>query len=289
MLSDDDKKKFQKMLDDGMTLPLAKERIKELSAQIASAQCTKNKLAALEPLIEFQASCDIAMQLNHNDQPRAHNIVEAARLKKIIITDNEFKTISPDDIDLVVGKAQKFLVSTDFAALIDDDIYNDSDFMLPYQHCIFEFVINDRPMVNICFDVDGIKNCIALVKTNDYWWLVTEEGKDINYCNYMWMQIKALCIAIESGITDNEIVSAPRRINESREKKGKQKISDYHVVSLGKRFYARSASHSGDAMYRQRLHFRRGHWRHYEDTKVWIKWCLAGDPSLGFINKHYCA
>lgn len=35
------------------------------------------------------------------------------------------------------------------------------------------------------------------------------------------------------------------------------------------------------------MHFRRGHWRHYQDHRTWIKWCLVGDPDLGFVDKHY--
>jgi hypothetical protein len=31
----------------------------------------------------------------------------------------------------------------------------------------------------------------------------------------------------------------------------------------------------------------RGHWRHYERHKTWIKWTLVGDPDLGFVDKHY--
>jgi hypothetical protein len=38
---------------------------------------------------------------------------------------------------------------------------------------------------------------------------------------------------------------------------------------------------------KKRLHFRRGHWRHYETHKTWIKWMLVGDPDLGFIEKQY--
>ena len=36
-----------------------------------------------------------------------------------------------------------------------------------------------------------------------------------------------------------------------------------------------------------RLHFRRGHWRHYEDHKTWIRWQMVGNPDLGFVEKQY--
>lgn len=35
------------------------------------------------------------------------------------------------------------------------------------------------------------------------------------------------------------------------------------------------------------MHFVRGHWRHYEVSKTWIRWHLRGDPDLGFIDKEY--
>jgi hypothetical protein len=36
-----------------------------------------------------------------------------------------------------------------------------------------------------------------------------------------------------------------------------------------------------------RLHFRRGHYRHYPNHKLWIRWCLVGNPDLGFIDADY--
>lgn len=59
------------------------------------------------------------------------------------------------------------------------------------------------------------------------------------------------------------------------------------IVDLARRHrIANPAEPSGNGS-RKRLHFRRGHWRHYESMKTWIRWCLAGDPDLGFIDKHY--
>jgi hypothetical protein len=38
---------------------------------------------------------------------------------------------------------------------------------------------------------------------------------------------------------------------------------------------------------KRRLHFRRGHFRHFDGWKTWVNWCLVGDPDLGFVDKHY--
>jgi hypothetical protein len=43
----------------------------------------------------------------------------------------------------------------------------------------------------------------------------------------------------------------------------------------------------GEKRHSPRLHFRRGHHRHYENYKLWIKWQLVGNPDIGFIDKDY--
>lgn len=74
-------------------------------------------------------------------------------------------------------------------------------------------------------------------------------------------------------------------------RQGKMPLYDYHVVSLAarKRYAARLPEPGDQDVERRhvRLHFVRGHWRHYENHKVFIKWHMRGDPDLGFIDKEY--
>lgn len=61
----------------------------------------------------------------------------------------------------------------------------------------------------------------------------------------------------------------------------------HHVISLANRRNRPAALGGDGSSRRRRLHFRRGHWRHFETHKTWIKWMLVGDPDLGFVEKEY--
>lgn len=102
-------------------------------------------------------------------------------------------------------------------------------------------------------------------------------------------QVRAACIALDAEIARTDVVRAPHRLNQARVKRGKLPAFDYHVLSLANR--SRPTKFENDdpdhEKIKRRLHFRRGHWRHYLNHKAWIRWTLVGDPDLGFIDKHY--
>lgn len=104
-------------------------------------------------------------------------------------------------------------------------------------------------------------------------------------------QVRAVCISLEAEVAVTEVVRADHKLNHAREKRGKLPILDYHVVTLAhrRRTLPRAADLDPNREYtRKRLHLRRGHWRHYDgDFRTWIKWCLVGDPELGFVDKEY--
>jgi hypothetical protein len=102
--------------------------------------------------------------------------------------------------------------------------------------------------------------------------------------------IKAACISLEAKVAEIEVVRAPHKLNAARERRGKLPISDYHIINLARRQQVEPLplEHKLEAHPRSpRLHFRRGHWRHFVNHKTWINWTLVGDPDLGFIDKHY--
>ncbi len=72
--------------------------------------------------------------------------------------------------------------------------------------------------------------------------------------------------------------------NFNRRRKAIQEIKILRIEPLER--YLESLAAKGGSR-RTRLHVVRGHWRHYEEHKTWIKWHLRGDPDLGFIQKHY--
>lgn len=105
-------------------------------------------------------------------------------------------------------------------------------------------------------------------------------------------QIRAISIALEARVAEKEIVRAPFKLNRKREQGGKLPIYDHHVVNLSRRGPRglprdRDLIPNEDKRRAPRLHFRRGHWRHYATHKTRIAWMLVGNHDLGFIDKEY--
>ena len=101
-------------------------------------------------------------------------------------------------------------------------------------------------------------------------------------------QIRAISIALDSEVAIKTLVRAPHKLNIEREKDGKPALLDYNVVMLNGSNRANYRPYRGAGTHRSpRLHFRRGHWRHYLEHKTWVRWTLVGNPELGFIDKEY--
>jgi hypothetical protein len=86
-----------------------------------------------------------------------------------------------------------------------------------------------------------------------------------------------------------DVIRAPHKLNAARERRGDVPMLDYTTINLARRRERpEPLSENGDESRQSvRLHFRRGHWRHFETHKTWIKWTLVGNPDLGFVEKHY--
>ena len=100
--------------------------------------------------------------------------------------------------------------------------------------------------------------------------------------------IKALCVALDAEVAVRNVVRASEKVNRRREQEGREPFYSYHVVSLNRRYRIGNRSPGGGLVQgKKRLHFRRGHWRHYAEFKTWVRWTLVGNPELGFIDKEY--
>lgn len=188
---------------------------------------------------------------------------------------------------------QVFLVEHDWsAAFTKATDFDEGEFPMPFANCAFEFMVSGRRVLclaaesrlAIVSDVgDGFWCCSA-------WTTLEHLDTSVQY-RVIAKNVRALCIALDAEIVVSQVVRAPHRLNISREKQGKLPINDYHVINLAKRSRVDVLPSTGEheAKWHPRLHFRRGHWRHYENHKTWIKWMLIGDPDLGFIDKEYRA
>lgn len=177
-----------------------------------------------------------------------------------------------------------FVVENDWRSILGDDV-SEGDFQLPFEKCAFEYRYSGLSFIVFCEQTEGgpVKGSVFCETKNDGWlWLgpITDT---------MWEQnVRAICVALESEVAEREVVRAPHALNAKRAKTGKSKMLDFHVVRLCKRFRAKPGEPVGHGT-KKRLHFCRGHWRHYETSKTWIRWCLKGNPELGFVVKEYRA
>lgn len=240
-------------------------------------------------------------------------ICASLRRHEIDLNDRErpFIPINPKDFEDEWNDASVFMVEHDWArAFTGAKDYLGGEVKLPDDVCAFEFRISGRHVIAVAFDMDGRIFMQPIIKFANGWLL--PEYVYYNDDNGVWQidrsrdtgakqkdllqdlvkligeQIKAVAVALDAEVATSDIVRAPHKLNHAREKRGKLPVSSYHVVSLSRRSRApRLDLDPGEPTYHVRLHFRRGHWRHFENHKTWVRWCLVGDPDLGFVDKHY--
>lgn len=220
------------------------------------------------------------------------------------------KSVTPKDFDANFELASVFVVEHDWAsAFADGQDYEGGEFKLPDDVCAFEFRISGHHVIAVCFELDG-RMYLQPIPLTSHGWLIpgsvyyTANGEwaiergptltaDHDQCadlvKLLGRQIRAVSIALDAEVATSEIVRAPHKLNHARERRGKLPMNSYHVVSLARRSRAPRLERDQDAPpgTPRRCHFRRGHWRHYDDHKTWIHWMLVGDPDLGFVEKHY--
>jgi hypothetical protein len=65
-------------------------------------------------------------------------------------------------------------------------------------------------------------------------------------------------------------------------------LPDYHIIDLARGLREQHQGPRSEYQGVVRFHLRREHMRHYKDgTSTRVKWCLVGNPDLGFIDHVY--
>lgn len=190
---------------------------------------------------------------------------------------------------------QVFLIEHDWAAAFTGAVdFNDGDFPLPFDHCIFDFQFLGKHVLMLV--KQGEKESLIAFQSKPNW-LVSDVGSfgppptdDDEYAEMygkMYLTVRSLCIALDAQVAESVVIREP---SNGRHSPPLPQVTGngYHVVHLSRRTRAPDAQ-VVEAGHRKRLHFRRGHWRHYSTFKSWVRWCLVGDPDLGFIDKEYRA
>lgn len=227
--------------------------------------------------------------------------------------------------DIDAGTWQSFVVEHDWAAAFKGaGDFDQGDFPLPYDRTAFEFRVNGMRVIMMCGPGDeGVVGNMT-IGINGRWYLNADRFSMVNghiisvklneviepwaghagtFLNRLAEQIRAICIVLDAGVARRERIRPSQRLNEQRVARGKTPLRDYHVVSLARRPRTMQAEdHVVTPGTRKRLHFRRGHYRHFDTpggairyanqdgitvSKTWINWNLIGNPDLGFVDKHY--
>lgn len=239
-----------------------------------------------------------------------HKAVDAWRSGTTILPANEFAAELHADVRGALGSSKEigiFLVQHDWAGAFQNaQDFDGGEVRLPYDETVFEVRLGGH---RICLSIAGAANTtlVAIVnfessvgwalgacyRIDDGTWTFNSEGADLcaGIMQLMVKQVRAICIALEAEVATTEVIRAPYRLNQKRERKGQLPIYDHHIVSLARRVRHQSREAlPGDLEVehrKKRLHFVRGHWRHYASSKTFVKWHLRGDPDLGFIDKEY--
>jgi hypothetical protein len=225
------------------------------------------------------------IKLERNDCSRLHKLKEAAANGDVIAGQAD-KTMPADMVALITQLQHTFVIQHDWAGAFEGAEGLEGEFHLPYDECAFEFRITGRTVIIYCGP--GLRltptGHWAFVETQDYWCAMTAPNR---ISEFAVQHVKAVCIALDAEVASSTVVRAPHKLNEKRARDGRPPLPDYRVVDLSRRHrIANPLTGHGEGS-KKRLHFRRGHWRHYETSKTWVKWCLVGDPDLGFIQKSY--
>ncbi len=210
--------------------------------------------------------------------------------------------------DMMMQHFHLFVIEHDWSkAFKGSGEFNVGEFPFPYDHNCFEMRLNgvrilllvgsDRKGVLamglhgdwLTFSVEVSMSGIITMIDNDT--QLNSAHNPGNVIGAIGAQIRAVCIMLDAEVAETEVRRAPEKLNRIRERQGRTLLKDYHVVRLAHRHRVRAAegraSDYDENYTRKRLHFRRGHDRHYQNYKVWIRWQLVGDPDLGFVDKEY--
>jgi len=225
------------------------------------------------------------------------------RVETILFDDLFSLTYADTETDSIASAfvdAQRFLINKDWSdAFAGATGIGTGDYVLPFPKCCFEFRVSGIDMVVMAesASVSGGRDdrFHLFIEHTGYWARVESSPSADRLFSLLKNIIRFLCISLEAEVLSAEIIHGVTT-NRGKKKRSRRALHDYHVVDLANRpsSVARSTKpshleHGLNDKRTVRLHFRRGHWRHYADHRTWIKWMLVGSEECGTIEKIYRA
>ena len=267
-------------------------------------------LTAIRPELDHLGDwCDAPFILERPIGTCVHHAMQAISDGKIYLlsadTDYNFEAFSE-----ALDASNCFVVEHDWAkAFSNAGEYSEGEIRLPYDVCSFDFKISGRRVIALMTtdpDSDDILMQI-LVRGAEFWlidddvsrhqngkWEPIGSGRSASknmfqgLTEFIGDQVRAIAVALDAQVAQSDPVRVSEKLVKARQRNGSVPPKSFHIVSLANRSRCASVASGEDSLTRKvRLHFRRGHWRHYEDHKTWIRWMLVGDPDLGFVDKNY--
>lgn len=257
---------------------------KQRDAAAANAELKRKYYAALTHLADNWPN---EYKLQKNDCSRIHKVHEAFLAHLVI--DNTGHVLPDNSHNIDWKNVQPFVVQHDWASAFENATdYASNEYKLPFEHTSFEFRITGITFVAFAYQNEGNPNGPMFTVFAESLGAWVNIKKMEGMWGFIASQIKAICVALEAEVATHNVTRAAEKLNKKRLEEGKVPLYSFHVVSLNRQSRpARLPLPPHEPHARRRLHFRRGHWRHYEQHKTWIKWMLVGDPELGFIEKEY--
>jgi hypothetical protein len=237
-----------------------------------------------------------------------HSLIDAWKGGRLLVKPGHESTYDPSDV--LNFEFQTFVIEHDWVAVInnhatglkaeleEDALESKINFQTPYDHCCFEFAVSGKRVCFLSHRHDDSHNYfLSLFVQMSMGWaqfplkvnseIIQEHGMAM----FLRKQFYAIGIMLDAAAIKTDVIRAPEKLNRARVRRCQLPLYDYHVVNLAKRTSPRMLPESVGVSERNkvRLHFRRGHWRHFDSFKTWINWMLVGDPDLGFVDKHYRA
>jgi hypothetical protein len=300
------------------------KRVAELQTEMNRAKVEEYRAQSMEMERSIVAELDEMAAnptLQRLQESALHKVIEAITSGSILVaayTTAEERKETDKATELVFKALREsefgvFLIQHNWSGAFERATdFEGGEWNLPYPNSVFEFRLTGR---RCCCCILGNDNgepqfIVLFVETKLGWCLATlyqviggiwSEARPgmpsailtatDKIINIVREQVRAICIALEAEIVETELVRAPHKLNQAREKKGRQPLFDFHTINLAARKKIKPRPlESGDIETEhahKRLHFVRGHWRHLTNVKTWIKWHMRGDPDLGFIDKEY--
>lgn len=288
-----------RLLNATSNLEAARDKLTNAEAQVL--------IARSNAAVEFVRKIDLAPILQKVGESGFHDCVAAWRSGEILVPGDT--RVMPESIRQAVGvNPTIFVIQHDWAAAFAKaQEFAEGEYRIPYAEAVYEFRISGARVIACVATEDDIPHsCILNVKTPVGWitagfyqmnhgrWeaaslFVMPERRQADHIMAMCAaQIRAVAIALDAEVAETVMIRAPHKLNMKRERKGRLPLYDYHVIDLSNRKrYAPLPPDPNREVHHRRLHFVRGHWRHYSSSKTWIRWHMRGDPDLGFIDKEY--